>query len=155
MKREKDPVAVKFRLGNIASERDPRRAPWGYYCSDDHMFGAGLFLWFKTKEGLLQFLAEHEGADSEQHDQTTLRPAMRKVANQLLDRGVGLENGRERFNALLKGHLDIEWVGQFDDLLSGESPFAQKLRAEFLDVAGAISPQDARDFIEFLRNYGH
>ena len=131
MKAQKDPVALKFRLGDIASARDPRRAPWGYYCSDDHVSGVGLFLWFQTKEGLLQFLAEHEGADSEHHDRNTLRTDMRKFANQILAGRLGLEKGRGRLNKSLKGHLDIEWMGHFDELLSGGHPFAKKLRANF------------------------
>ena len=156
MKKEKDdPVALKFRLGDIASQRDPSRAPWGYYCSDDHVFGAGLFLWFKTKEELLQFLAEHEGADSEHHDQATLRAGMRKIANQMIGDRLGFEKGRQRFNALLKGHLDIEWMGHFAGLLSGDSPFGRKLRAEFLATEEPIPAENVPDFIELLRNYGH
>jgi hypothetical protein len=160
MRSARDPVALKFRLGNIASERDPRRSPWGFFCSDDHVFGAGLFLWFKTREGLLQFLADHEGADSEYHDKATLRPAMRKIANQILARRLGLEKGGERFNAVLKGHLDIEWIGEFKELLSGDHPFARKMRAEFFNSeegspAHAIPAQEVADFIDLLRNYGH
>jgi hypothetical protein len=158
MKSARDPAALKLRLGNIASERDPRRAPWGYYCSDDHVFGAGLFLWFKSREGLLQFMAEHEGADIDRHDHAALRQAMRKVANQILDRHLSLGKGRERFNALLKGHLNIEWIGHIDDLVSGDDPFGWKLRAEFLsreEATQAIAIQDIPDFIDLLRNYGH
>jgi hypothetical protein len=160
VRNQKDPVALKFRLGNIASERNPTRAPWGYYCSDDHVFGAGLFLWFQTKEGMLQFLAEHEGADSEQHEQDTLRTGMRKIANQMVTGRLGFEKGTDRFNELLKGHLHIEWVGHFDDLLSGNKNFARKLRAEFCPPEAAssvhsIPNEQIPEFIELLRNYGH
>ena len=110
-----DAASKKFRLGDIASRRDPKRAPWGYYCSDDTVLGVGLFLWFNTREGLLQFLAEHEGADSESHDPGALRTAMRKIANQIIGGRLGMEKGRQRFNAVLKGHLEIEWIGHFDD----------------------------------------
>src|SRR5262249_11369684 len=59
----------------------------------------------------LQFLAKHEGADSEQHDRESLRTGMRKVANQMIAGLLGLEKARQRFNDLLKGHLQIEWIG--------------------------------------------
>ena len=159
MRRDTDPVALKFRLGDIASQRDPRRASWGYYCSDAHPFGAGLFLWFKTKEGLLQFLAEHEGADSENHDQDGLRAGMRKIATQILAGRLGLEKGRQRLNKVLKAHLDIEWMGQFEELLSGSTEFAHKLRAEFFGSAETsappVPPKQVGDFIDYVRNYGH
>src|SRR6516164_4294441 len=116
----------KFRLGDIASGRDPRRAPWGYYVCDDNVFGVGLFLWFTTKGRLLQFLAEYEGSDSEKHEQDILRPAMRKVANQIAAGRLAFEKGRLRFNQLLKGHVHIEWMGTFDEMLRGETRFCRK-----------------------------
>jgi len=153
-------ISDKFRLGDIACRRDPRRAPWGYYVCDDNVLGVGLFLWFNTKEGLLQFLAEYEGADSECHDQAVLRPAMRKTANQMIAGKLGFEKGRQRFNALLKGHLDVEWIGHFDEMLSGKHPFCKKMRAQFLELEDvstvpAIAAEQVKDFMEELRSYGH
>lgn len=155
-----DEVQEKFRLGDIASRRDPRRAAWGYYVCDDNVFGVGLFLWFQTKEKLLQFLAEHEGADSESHDLEVLRTEMRKIAGRIRTGRLGLEKGKQRFNTVLKGHLQIEWVGHFDEILSGKNPFGKKIRAEFLEFGDestvpAIAPAQLKDFIERLRGYGH
>lgn len=36
-----DAASRKFRLGDIASRRDPKRGPWGYYCCDYNVFGVG------------------------------------------------------------------------------------------------------------------
>jgi hypothetical protein len=38
-----------------------------------------------------------------------------------------LEKGRLRFNELLKGHLRIEWMGTFDEMLTGKHPFCKKM----------------------------
>jgi hypothetical protein len=155
-----DRSAKKFQLGDIASRRDPRRAPWGYYCCDDSLFGIGLFLWFTTKERLLQFLAEHEGSDSESQEQDVLRSGMRKIVLQISAGRLGLEMGRQRFNAVLKSHLQIEWMGHFDEMLSGQHPFSKKVRTQFLQLEDqptvpAITPTQVKDFIEELRSYGH
>jgi hypothetical protein len=39
----KDSISEKIRLGDLASNRDPRRASWGYYASDENVCGVGLF----------------------------------------------------------------------------------------------------------------
>jgi len=154
-------VAPQIRLGNIASNRDPRRAPWGYYCSDDQVFGVGLFLWFKTKEELLRFLGEYEGSNSEQHDQTDLRAGLRKVTKQIGAGRLGLEKGRQHLNELLKGYIQIEWLGTFDEMLAGKHLFCQQLRADFLEVEDSALPapripeRSVKGFVDFLRNYGH
>jgi hypothetical protein len=73
---------------------------------------------------------------------------------------LGLEKGRQRFNTILKGHLEIEWMGHFDEMLSGRHPFSKKLRAQFLQVEDqatvpAITPMQVSEFIEELGSYGH
>ena len=108
----------------------------------------------------MHFLAEHEGADSERHDQAILRAAMRRIATRISAGRLGLEKGRERFNAALKGHLEIRWMGHFDEMLSGKHPFAKVLRAGFLEVEdpttiSPIPPAQVKDFIEELRTFGH
>ena len=85
---------------------------------------------------------------------------MRKIANRVIAGRLGLEKGRQRFNVVLKGHLEIEWIGHFDEMLSGRHPFSKKLRAQFLQVEDqatvpAITPTQVREFIEELRSYGH
>jgi hypothetical protein len=154
-----DASRQKARLADVASRRDPRRAPWGYYVCDDNVFGAGLFLWFNTRQGLLQFLADYEGPDQGGADDVPrVRAGMRKVANQVLAGRLGLEKGRLRFNKVLQGYLDIEWIGQFEEMLSGKHPLAQKVRADLLGTRGgasvpAIAAEDVREFIEEVRGF--
>ncbi len=118
-----------------------------------------MFLWFNTRARLLRFLADYEGPDSE-YDQDNLRLTMRKVASQILAGRLGFQKGRLKFNALLKGHIQIEWMGHFDELLSGNQPFSKMLRVQFLQVeeqrrVPTIETTDVKDFIEYLRDYGH
>src|SRR5262249_54398350 len=93
-----------------------------------------LFFWFNTKEQLLEFLTDYEGVDSECDEPELLQEQMRKVADQIRAERLGLEKARQQFNKLLKGHLDIEWIGNFDELLSGKHPFCIRMRATFLDL---------------------
>src|SRR5262249_31999651 len=109
---------------------------------------------------LLHFLADYEGVDSDCHDQALLRRAMQKTANQMIAGRLGFEKGRQRFKVLLKGFLDIEWMGHFDEMLSGKHPFCKKMRAQFLEVEDestvpTLSAEQVNAFIEELRSYGH
>jgi hypothetical protein len=85
---------------------------------------------------------------------------MRKIAKQISAGRLGLEKGRQRFNAVLEGNLNIEWVGHFDEMLSGKHPFSTVMRAQFLQnedegTIPAITPKQVKEFIEELRSYGH
>lgn len=141
-----DPKEKQIRLGDIASRGDPRRAPWGYYCSDDNVFGVGLFLWFKTKDDLLRFLAEYEASNSEEHDQDALRLGMRKIAKQISAGKLGFEKGRLRFNNVLKGCIQIEWMGHFEEMWEESTLSARNSEPGFLK-SRAMSP-----FQQFHRN---
>jgi hypothetical protein len=156
----KDKISEKIRLGDLASNRDPRRASWGYYASDENVCGVGLFFWFNTREELLEFLSEYEGVDSECHEPELLLGQMRKVADQIRAGRLGLEEARQQFNELLKGHLDVEWIGNFDEMLSGNHPFCIQMREDFLEIEDestvpAVAPRQVKDFIEMLSGYGH
>jgi hypothetical protein len=59
---------------------------------------------------------------------------MRKVTAQIIAGRLGIENASGRFNEILRGHLDIEWMGHFDQLRSGTDAFGRKLRAEFFQI---------------------
>ncbi len=165
-----DRISERLRLGNIASERDPRCSPWGYF-GCDYFPGVGLFFWFDTKEQLLEYLSEYEGADSESHDLEFLRAEMRKITDDIRAGRLDFEVARQQFNAVLKDHLDIEWMGHFDEMQSGKHPFCNQIREEFLEesmetddesigmddesTAPAIAPEQVEDFIIMLHNYGH
>jgi hypothetical protein len=59
----------------------------------------------------------------------------------------------------LKGHLQIEWLGNFSEMLSGSHSFCQKMSFEFLgtgeqESVPPIPPEHAKGFSEELRSYG-
>jgi hypothetical protein len=60
---------------------------------------------------------------------------------------------------VLKGCIQIEWMGHFEEMLAGKHPFCTELRAEFLgterDQSAVVPLRRVRDFIEDLRAYGH
>jgi hypothetical protein len=85
---------------------------------------------------------------------------MRKVADQIRAGRLGLEEARQQFNELLKGHLNVEWIGDFEEMLSGKHPFCIQMREEFLEIddestVPVVAPRQVKDFIEMLSGYGH
>lgn len=62
-------------------------------------------------------------------------------------------------NPMLKGYLQIEWIGTLDDLSHGNTPYARTLRRTFRgeetkDAAKPITPKEQKDFLAFLTTYG-
>jgi len=68
--------------------------------------------------------------------------------------------GRDRLNAALKGHAQIEWWGSFGKLLSGDTPFAKNIRNWFWSNTGVpsgravIPANEAGRFSQSLQEYG-
>jgi len=60
----------------------------------------------------------------------------------------------DEFNKIISGVEQIQWFGQFSDLLSGETEFAQGLRKFFSSSTQPLSKIQIPEFAEFLRNWG-
>ena len=60
-------------------------------------------------------------------------------------------------NEFMRNMWQIDWVGQFQDLCSGDGEFPAKIRESFTEDGEPIDaiPEDMiDDFREFLRSYG-
>ena len=102
----------------------------------------------------MHFLSEYEGADIEMDDQPKLRETMRRIANQASSGTLTLEEARKRFNRVLKGRLNYEWIGDFDEMVSGKRRFCQKVRAQLLQAERGVpepGTERLKDFIVELR----
>jgi hypothetical protein len=58
-------------------------------------------------------------------------------------------------NKINSGVEQIQWLGQFVDLLSGESEFAKGMRKFFSGTSEKLAKSRIPEFAEFLRNWGH
>jgi hypothetical protein len=60
-------------------------------------------------------------------------PEMAKEASSVMRRmskgELSLEDGRTKLNRCMKGHWQFEWLGEFNDLVSGDRSFERGIRA--------------------------
>lgn len=152
--------------GNKANARTPKKSDRGLFAYGDASpgldCGMGAFLWFTSEKALVRFLRDHitffspgpSGRD---------RPKTAKRVEATVDRfraaGKPAKAMKRHLNPMLKGHVQIEWIGTLDDLLDGNTPYTRTLRRTFRgektrEAAKPITPREQKDFIAFLSTYG-
>lgn len=139
-------------------EREPYSYSWGFFAYDDTPGasggGAGNFSWFDKKEELVRFLQKfpllaHSLGTT---DAELFEKAQRYLST--LNADSFNQNNIDEFNQIISGVEQIQWFGQFADLLSGESEFAQGLRKFFSSSTQPLQKIQIPEFAEFLRNWG-
>jgi hypothetical protein len=166
-----DPEALTERADeamSIASSRDPQQFTWGVFTWADGPpacgGGVGAFLWFEELAELLAFLTDLAPAGfmtfDEEAEWLELRERLRRIASCLEENPEGAITD---LNAELTSLLQIDWVGRLEQLLSGESPNAIKVRARFRNDWEdkpepvnkiAISQEELQALLEYLSEYG-
>lgn len=139
-------------------EREPYSYSWGFFAYDDTHgasgAGAGNFSWFDKKEELLRFLqkfpllAHSLGTTDVELFEKAQRFLSTITADSLDQKTI------EEFNQIIRGVEQIQWFGQFSDLLSGETEFAQGLRKFYSSSTQPLTKIQIPEFAEFLRNWG-
>jgi hypothetical protein len=154
-----------------ASDRDPRRYPYGFFVSDV----VGIFTWFSSPDELFDTFVEAEptvyasGSEPGLDKLTEELQAIRKRVK----RPVALtEKLRREVNEVLGDNADLEWWGNFDDLRKGTGEFETDLRTWFREARGdvadeedfeeeveadtsrPIEPYEVDEFIDYLKHYG-
>ena len=98
----------------------------------------------------------------QEKDWFTFRDRLLLIADSIEDEPMGR---LEAFNNLLKGLLQIDWIGRFEELCASDKDFCYKLRVWFrnnADTEGTsivasnapIQPEETEAFCEMLREYG-
>lgn len=139
-------------------EREPSSYSWGFFAYDDTPGsaggGAGNFSWFDKKEDLVRFLQKFPllahslgTADAELFEKA--KGFLSTVTAESFD-----QKKVDELNQIISGVEQIQWFGQFSDLLSGETEFAQGLRKFFSSSTNHLSKIQIPEFAEFLRNWG-
>lgn len=158
----------------LSLQCDPRENPWGMYAWGDAPAaiggGMGAFQWFASRQQLLDFLCELSPSlycchDSEQ-DWRLQTQRLRQILTGL---DADPEATLQAINQELRGLLQFDWIGRYQDLCSGGFAFARHLRQDFRAQAGeeedpqtaeaAAAPLDLdaegeEAWLEFLRLYG-
>lgn len=139
-------------------EREPYSYSWGFFAYDDTPGasggGAGNFSWFDKKEELVRFLqkfpllAHSLGTTDVELFEKAQRFLSTVTADSLEQKTI------DEFNQIISGVEQIQWFGQFSDLLSGETEFAQGLRKFYSSSTQPLTKIQIPEFAEFLRNWG-
>lgn len=139
-------------------EREPFSYSWGFFAYDDTQGaaggGAGNFSWFDSKGELVSFLQKfpllaHSLGTTDAELFEKAQGYLSTVSADTFD-----QKAVDEFNQIISGVEQIQWLGQFSDLLSGESEFAQGLRKFFSASSQPLSKIQIPEFAEFLRNWG-
>lgn len=139
-------------------EREPYSYSWGFFAYDDTHGasggGAGNFSWFDKKEELLRFLQKfpllaHSLGTTDVELFERAQRYLSTVTTDSLD-----QKTVDEFNQIISGVEQIQWFGQFSDLLSGETEFAQGLRKFYSSSTQPLTKIQIPEFAEFLRNWG-
>ena len=140
-------------------EREPTSYSWGFFAYDDAPGavggGPGNFSWFDSKQELVSFLAKfpllaHSCETSNSERFAEAKDLLASITVEDFD-----QNAVERLNKLNSGVEQIQWFGQLNDLLSGETEFAEGMRKFFSGTSEKLSKSRIPEFAEFLRNWGH
>jgi hypothetical protein len=147
---------------NESAQRDPRDFRCGLFAWGDAPpacgGGIGCFQWFATVEEALTFVTDSSPAlyctFDEEDEWLLMRQRLRAIADQWQDRPV---DALAAFNAELKGLLQIDWIGRYQDLCEGSHPFCTHVREAFAETEGKTDAgveAGHEDWLAFLQQYG-
>lgn len=140
-------------------EREPTSYSWGFFAYDDAPVatggGAGNFSWFDSKDELVEFLKKfpllaHSSGSADNELFEKARSCVEKVKPENFE-----QHNVDELNKIIVGVEQIQWFGQFNDLLSSETEFAAGLRKFFAGSTNKLPKSQIPEFSEFLRNWGH
>lgn len=148
-------------LAELAAAKDPRNCQIGLYSGSSSVLDStAIFMWFDSVEDFKTALLDWEPVIFELDSDESL--AYQDGAKQILQDVVSVEDLGQKVIDRLNDNSDsffaIHWCGTFNQLISGHDTFAADLRSGFRDEEGdahlPIKPDEIKDFVEYLRNYG-
>jgi hypothetical protein len=161
--------SIEERLQQVADHAHafvPTEEDWGFYgysdASPDGGGGVGGFLWFHTREEMLDFIRHSLpfwNGGLAHCDVGIVCARVSKILDCLNAANPG-EAYMSQLNQTLKGYTQIKWWGPFGELVSGETAFARDIRVWFRENTsagkgnGPIPAPDKSTFSELLQEYG-
>ena len=157
-------------FAQASAEHDPQTHKWGLFFWGDAPGGigggTGCFQWFGSCEELLAFLTDYSPAlymsFEQEKDWIEFRDRLRVISASINDEPLG---SIDSLNSVLKGLLQIDWIGCFEDLCMREESFCCKVRGWFREQVDTdeaaieasempIKPEELQAFCESLKEYG-
>jgi hypothetical protein len=144
-----------------ANDRDPRKFPLGYFSGGAFVLDSvRVFQWFATIEEVAAWIRDAEPKIAETEDQQDIARYAR-ASEALLQNSSNLEEARKAVAEALGPVLSFDWLGSFEELISGDSEFARDVRIGFWEhddednnEPTSIPAEKVEEFIEFLKSYG-
>lgn len=154
-----------FDEDDCPSMRNPQENRFGLFSRNTmaiHGTNEGCFEWYPTAEALRTAIGGDTlvrlADDAEMH-----AVVHRRVADFLATCPPERLFDDDAFAPLAEAMAsvtELEWIGTFDDILSGQRPFERAVRAEFRtlggeeeDVDGEIEPVEIPDFLDYIAYY--
>lgn len=132
---------------------------WGYFSYDES--GAGLFLWFETREKMLEFLVDesafliglHDADEIEQHEK------IKTLIDKSKKENLSDESAITSLNELLNPTLRVKWWGTFRDLTNGQNEFSREVVEWFEEntdtsLERPLTELQRQKWLNFLSEYG-
>jgi hypothetical protein len=149
----------------LAHEFPAEPESWGLYAYSDGPAdaggGTGGFLWFVSREQMLDFVKRYLPFWCPGPDHSNPRQAAATVREILARPSITPgEAVRMKLNDALKGYAQIVWWGRFEELLSTDTRFAREIRDWFWSNSGrkdgstTIPRNQTSRFAERLQEYG-
>tara|TARA_B110000263_G_C15194992_1_gene457872 strand:- start:217 stop:741 length:525 start_codon:yes stop_codon:yes gene_type:complete len=146
----------------------PESSTWGVLTYGDAPGGIGGgvpgFLWFPAKEDMFDFIGRllpYYPPGPASADLTKICETTTHIVSQWSDGEITMESALSQLNIALKRHSQIDWCGQFEELLSGDTEIAKSVRSQHNSVNEegeeddrVITADEQQEFIEILQQYG-
>lgn len=146
------------------TERTPQVGDWGICLCGDAPAGIGgqilVFNWFESQTELLAAISEHlvfTYLPPEHYDLVSAQAKIGDAISAYSAHDDALQLGRDLTN-LLRTHIRVEWIGNFDQLMTSNDDFARGIRAQFFeeddfDAVASVGSESAIQFREFISSW--
>src|SRR5207249_3809540 len=108
--------------------------------------GVGCFLWFQSRAGLLDFIANHltfwvpGPADV---DPGRVWSEVKKIVSEVENGQLTISEAIRRLNSALRHFSQIKWIGTSQDLIAGAGDFERELHGWFREDQNTDVPDHA------------
>ncbi len=147
----------------------PKSTSWGMFAYGDAPAGigggVGSFIWFDNKTALFKFVAEvfpFSPPGPSSSDPLAVAASIQALLSDFKTQPTEIEKIRKKLNLILRSYSQIEWIGTYKDMKSGNGPYPKKIiqafrRSRDLPIGTkpvAVSRSQIQDFKDFLAEYG-
>ena len=140
-----DPVDDIEAVVNAADERwaddsltRPTAASWGFYSYGDAPAaiggGMGSFCWFGSRAKMLRFVVDvlpYSPPGPSDSDCTVVARQVTAIISEIESEKIDLEKARRKLNRVLRSYSQIEWIGTFKELASGQKAYSKRIIKAF------------------------